>query len=645
MRIRRPLYVCLAALLAISLIPVSASQELEYLYINANEGTASGGHAALRLGEEVFHFQHVPPGLLRVKRNDFAEFLRQYGDLENRTIYRHRVQVSADTFTLLRERFNRLLLIEDEQFERSEALGKDRLLLEVLLHDMQAGDGGRNGLQLKGLGLFLPDSWSFHAEAEQPPRGRASAALAQLAGLIESLYGSDFLPNRMSELFQRLKRLQPERYDPKSIVLSENHFLPRPYSFAEAYANQLSALAALHVLAGGLPLREGALWQSERSEFRLNEVERQRLAEYREVLEGQLIRLIGSDRPDWGYPMLLGMARLIAMDESVATGRMAFLNLADFSAQTKTPMGGGDESAYRLYQWSRSGFLEAKSRLSGGRSLDEWAYVKLERSASLLLESGDALRQGRPPRWPAIAAMPVRPAKVMLIPLDMAPRQLEASLESLNSYRRTYEALMAGLYRYDLIGRNCVTEIFRVIDEAMQEAASRSPASDNLHGEEARVRDESIRRLGGYVAGGGLDFIPFESFRAVGDHWRVSSTVERPSYRLRRLEKAKVEENSLLLALRESNVITSRFYRWNADDSAFVFFTDDAVWARPLAGGFNLAAGLAQAGLGVMTLPWDRGENLLQGTKGALMSLPELFFFNIRKGSFPGLHGPVEPSD
>jgi hypothetical protein len=34
-------------------------------------------------------------------------------------------------------------------------------------------------------------------------------------------------------------------------------------------------------------------------------------------------------------------------------------------------------------------------------------------------------------------------------------------------------------------------------------------------------------------------------------------------------------------------------------------------------------------------LPLDRGELLTSGLKGAFFSLPELAFFNIRKGSFP----------
>jgi len=42
-------------------------------------------------------------------------------------------------------------------------------------------------------------------------------------------------------------------------------------------------------------------------------------------------------------------------------------------------------------------------------------------------------------------------------------------------------------------------------------------------------------------------------------------------------------------------------------------------------------------------LPLDRGELLTSGLKGAFFSLPELAFFNIRKGSFPDFERrPVE---
>jgi hypothetical protein len=38
--------------------------------------------------------------------------------------------------------------------------------------------------------------------------------------------------------------------------------------------------------------------------------------------------------------------------------------------------------------------------------------------------------------------------------------------------------------------------------------------------------------------------------------------------------------------------------------------------------------------VGVPLLPFDRDETLTSGVRGALFSLPELAFVNLRKGSF-----------
>jgi hypothetical protein len=86
--------------------------------------------------------------------------------------------------------------------------------------------------------------------------------------------------------------------------------------------------------------------------------------------------------------------------------------------------------------------------------------------------------------------------------------------------------------------------------------------------------------------------------------------------------------------LRETNTLTGTIYRPNPDDSVFLFFTDDVVAPRPLFGLANLAVGLGAGVVGLATLPVDRGALLRAGAWGALWSLPELVFVNIRKGSF-----------
>jgi hypothetical protein len=65
-----------------------------------------------------------------------------------------------------------------------------------------------------------------------------------------------------------------------------------------------------------------------------------------------------------------------------------------------------------------------------------------------------------------------------------------------------------------------------------------------------------------------------------------------------------------------------------------MFFTDDNVIFRPVFGVFNAAAGIGQSVLGLLTWPFDTGKNVESGLTGILMSLPELFYFNIRKGTY-----------
>jgi hypothetical protein len=117
----------------------------------------------------------------------------------------------------------------------------------------------------------------------------------------------------------------------------------------------------------------------------------------------------------------------------------------------------------------------------------------------------------------------------------------------------------------------------------------------------------------------------------------VQNSYRLPSYRELAIEHRYQTEADMLVDLSESNVMTSSIYRGNKNDAAFLFFTQDAVWPRPLLGTVNLSVALGQTLYGLLALPWDSGQNLQQSLKGIVVSVPELFFFNIRKGSFPRL--------
>ncbi len=462
----------LSALLIFAAGPTSAVTHLQFLYINAGEESASGGHVGLKLGDEVFHFQHVPPGLLRIKRDDYAQFRLQYAQRENRTIQMHHVEVAEETLDLLHEHLNRILLIEDEQFDRLEALENDRRLLESLLRQANRLErnpiiteptDGAERLLVKGAGLFLPvDGHQTDATGEKP-KHLADAGIARLAGRIEADYGTAFLPNKTREMVSRLETLKPQAYAASAAALAEDGFRPADYSFSERYADLMAALAAVRVLALGLPLRDGVLLRPKGLEFRLNEAEKLGLGHYRSRLECQLLGLLQTKRTDWGFPLLLGMARLAALDESIASGHWVFLNLAEPRSTIAEPEAGHKEDRQAAYALSRSRFFAAKLVLADSTAADEWAYGYLEQTANVFFELGNAIAEGRAVHLGGMDSTPLNQAAMALLLPAMTAAQLQDKLDNLEDYRSNYETVLSNLYAYNLIGRNCASEIFRIM--------------------------------------------------------------------------------------------------------------------------------------------------------------------------------------
>src|SRR5262245_15807417 len=94
----------------------AAARFVDYLYIEANEGGSSGGHAAIRFGDETYHFQHERGGLIHLQRDASDHFRYAYGVLENRPIHVSRVAVADAAYSALRGRFAERWLIERRVF-------------------------------------------------------------------------------------------------------------------------------------------------------------------------------------------------------------------------------------------------------------------------------------------------------------------------------------------------------------------------------------------------------------------------------------------------------------------------------------------------------------------------------------------------
>jgi len=149
----------LGAVLLVGLSSAAAAEtgrSVEYLYIEANEGGSSGGHVALRLGDEVFHFEHRSPGVLVLGRDGFEHFRHRYSVLENRTIHVSRIPVGAESYDLLVERFRRRLFLQRRHWAAIESLREDGATLEQLLS---------GGIAIEAAGFFAAPDPSQAARA------------------------------------------------------------------------------------------------------------------------------------------------------------------------------------------------------------------------------------------------------------------------------------------------------------------------------------------------------------------------------------------------------------------------------------------------------------------------------------------------
>ncbi|HEY3097798.1 MAG TPA: hypothetical protein VGL14_02760 [Methylomirabilota bacterium] len=584
----------LAALLAIVFpIPGWASDRfIEYLYIDANEGGSSGGHVAVRVDDDVFHFEYRRPGILVLRREPFADFRHDYTGLDNRTIEASRIPVSEATFRLVGERFRRRHFVQRRQLERLDALRTERRILEQM---------GQGRVDVDGVGFF-----SGEDSAPDP-------ALLALRQQVVDKYGPTFLTERAETLRRHLAALnRPEAPEPPLGASIEETPAPA-YGVARRYRDTLTALAALEVLATARPLRPEVTITAAAEELRLDADDALRVQRLSDALTASLVRLLDSPRPDSGFPLLLGMARLAALARTHESGQWVFLDAfarhAEVIERARVP---------RRPQLMAAMLIDAQSALDIARgrlsstvrsdgTFDERRFADFEAAGNRVAEIRRALDVGRDVRLPHFLMLPAASGRRPTV-LAPSPAILAARIVAAREREEAYGRVLERLYGYQLVTRNCVSELLAELDAAL---------------------------LGERVdAGAPPSVVPALSALVVKERYGVSDVVRIPSHRRARLAHLYETENALRVFLRESNTLTSTLYWRNSRDSTFLFFTDDVVVTRPVFGAVNLITGVAASAVGLVTAPFDGGTRLSAGLRGAFFSLPELVFQNIRKGSF-----------
>ena len=623
---------------------------IDFLHVVASVGGSTGGHYAVRFGDDVYHFQNDDLHLLAPQRVDAEHFRWVYTVLENRTIEVARVEVSDEAYERLRDGFNARYLAYNRQRALLAARQRDRDVLEAIEHRPPNAAAAPGGLvNLRGANLF----------ADRPGQAAAlSPALARLRERVQERYGPDFVNQRLTSLREDIRRLRPasgieddrvvlrDRFPDAGLCFSERYeVLALQYLALDALARAAAVAPEAMLSASSLPdlaarsdptgsgpaestLAAGPSAADAPETLALAEDERVNLARFADRLEDQLVALAGSQRSDWGFAFLLGMARLDTVRTSVATGRLVLLDAFPANATSLSAPTLRERAAFvsELEADAQARFGAARARVLSRDEITEHDFNQLEEAGNRFVELWRGMYRGSPVRVYPDTLTPGRQAAVPGVPLPQVEAREIASAEAAS--RRAAESYASALYDvtgYHLTDRNCVTEIFRTIEGILG-------------------RSGSVRDLGGYIDPDSLFTIaPFVAHRVVVDTYAVSAVGEIPSYRLGRVAEMEKHESAMTVYLRESNTLTSTLYRRNETDSFFLFFTDDAVLARPLYGIANIAAGLGQAVWGVAAGPFDRGRSLRAGALGMAYSLPELLLVNIRKGTFE--YGPEHVAD
>jgi hypothetical protein len=613
-----------AVLMGVMAVGVAAqAAHVDYLHVEANVGGSSGGHAAVRIDDYVYHYRNVAGGALRLSRQEFENFRYVYTVAENRSIRVGRIDVSDDTRDRVRDHFNRRYLIEQEHYhvlamQRDDVAMLTRIVAAATLEPVVparpgAGPRGHAGAPvLRGVGFF---AWG--------PDANPDRSLVSLRAAVERVRGEGWLVGRIAAIDAEIAALRPDAVAFEARPPTRDRMPIHAAGFAGRFSRLATARMALAALAQARPLASGVLLSEAAPDWRLAGAERTALRAYGVALERRLVELVGSTRADRGEAALIGMARLIAIRESLAAERWRVLDAFPRGSEAIEDVDhpGRGEFLGELHRHARSVSFDARKALIAAETVGEREYNAVEAAANRYLEVRAGIATGRDIRVHGGFLVPYGEfdtPRVLLPRMDAEAAQaaLAVARERETGLARSLDAV----YGYDLISQNCVSAIF-----------------DTLEG--ALPPDEVVDRLGGRVEiRNTLNFVPFVSFDAVLQSYRVARVDEIPSLRRTQMAAMYARENSAKVYLRESNTLTSSVYRDNPRDPFFLFFTDDAIWPRPIYGAINFIAGIGQAAFGLLRLPFEGPREVVAGAQGAFFSLPELFFVNLRKGSLD--YGP-----
>ncbi len=582
----------------------SASPRIDIIGVAANTSRSSGGHSAVRIGNQVYQYQSVDDKMLYLQREPWSFFDHRYRKLDNRRLTLVRLELGKTDSQQIHSRFNRLYAVQKKHLARWQALEIERQWFENL-------EGGRPSVPIPILGYFDPDS-------------RGDRAICQLRTIAESTLPPDFIDDGLSLVTAQLRKNALRASSRTQDGIEIDHYPRGPAIPAEHRLEQLGLREALLILKQGRGVAPSSLLAPGPRKLSANE--RGQLEALARHFEQSLPRLLASPRPDRGNALLLALARYGAVRQSLERNRLFLLNV--FPEEKKTTvlldpretrrhhelLASLSRQSFAVWQEERQLFMDAKNVLG------EYGYQRLENAAARYVEPRDAIREGRALRTCSSGFL--RPERGgPTTPMAIDPPSATALSRARQQMELCHAGFLADLrvaYGYSLFHHNCATELARAIQSAFPD-------------------QETIRQaLGAEInPGQGLNLIPAEFTRQVQRLWNTAPPRVLLSHRQEQADLAAKGASRPWVKLRESNRWTSTVYPGSIHDDAFLFFSDGPVFWRPLQGSANLLHGLAHTGIGLASAPTEGGRRRVErGLSGIFYSLPEMFGISIRKGRY-----------
>lgn len=491
------------------------------------------------------------------------------------------------------EKWNQFYILQSSQLKYIQDIKNDKMILESILNN-------NSKINLKGAGYFSD-------------YGKGNSEMSYL----KSRFSRE---QSLLKLYDLKKRTIETLYNYKIDIddseheVNRNTFRFQKKCFSCEYLNYIYINEFLDTIIEEKELNSFSyiLYSKKKN---LNENEASKLEKYKLQIEDYIINSIKNEEDYSGYSLLISLARWNILCKSIKDKKLYVLNLFDNEELLVNIEAITEDTINNKLLEGEYLINKEINYMFNKESINEINYSALEDSINRFEEINNGKRNSELLRTRYDRLFPSKEKLIKLIYKTQSNDSIKNFLNVTIHKIESFENKMKNEYPFHLIYQNCTTEIFSMFESIEKQGIDLN------------------KILGGKIKHNDLlIFIPFVAFDQVYKRYNVDKSEEIYSYRIKYL-KTKIKEK-LEEKLIESNTITSKLYKFNPDDTWFIFFTDDTIIVRPIFGIVNMFAGVSEFAFGIIYMPADRGAHFQKGMQGIFFSIPELFFFNIRKGTF-----------